>query len=69
MGTSWISRKGAILEKGGWSRKVGVWTPLPIMYEIEHQLLLLSFKSQTWKKKSLCCQWNIAGHEIVNNSY
>ena len=28
MGTSWISRKGEILEKGGWPRKVGVW-PLP----------------------------------------
>ena len=27
VGTSWISRKGEILEKGGWSRKGGSMTP------------------------------------------
>ena len=29
MGTSWISRKGGILEKGGWSRKGGWYDPPP----------------------------------------
>ena len=36
VGTSWISRKGGILEKGGWSRKGGgVWPPLTTISKLE----------------------------------
>ena len=37
MGTSWISRKGEILQKGVWPRKKGGgggWPPLPTMQRL-----------------------------------
>ena len=42
MGTSWCSRKGGILEEGGWPRKEegGVGPPLPTMNTISILLLL-----------------------------
>ena len=70
MGASWISRMGGILEKGGRSRKGGVWSPLPTMIQIDELMeLYLIF---TWKL-ILCFLsksdsiWNLKQYENSNH--